>query len=237
MRCVLKAVGILAVAVPACAVGLLACLYFYTSDLPCVSQLCGFKAVSEPEAQLQLCDGHEQTIAVVPSEKLGRYTVAALVAAEGKPDARSPFIALFFPAEGQHTVPYQVQLARSLMCTKRSGLNREFQELRLANAINRRFDQQDLLTIYLNRVYLGPDVYGVETAAKRYLGKDASALTLEESVAIASMIRSPRLYSPRLHPDRATQRRNSILDEMVVGGSVSQADTNHAKAAQIHFLE
>lgn len=158
MRCVLKAFGILAVAVSACAAGLFACLYFYTNDLPSVSQLSAFKGISEPEAQLQLCYGPEQTMAVVPSEKLGRYTVAALVAAEGEPDARSPFIALFFPAEGQHTVPYQVQLARSLICTKHSGLNREFQELRLANAINRRFDQQDLLTIYLNRVYLGPDV-------------------------------------------------------------------------------
>jgi len=237
MHRVLKAVGILALAVLTCALGLLASLYFYTSDLPSISQLSAFKGVSEPEAQLRLCYGPEQTIPVVPSEKLGRYTVAALVAAEGKPDARSPFIALFFPAEGQHTAAYQVQLARSLICTKRSGLNREFQELRLANAINRRFDQQDLLTIYLNRVYFGPDVYGVETAAKRYLGKDASDLTLEESAAMVSMIRSPRLYSPRSHPDRAAQRRNSILDEMVVERSVSQADVDRAKAAQIHFLE
>src|ERR1700726_4541097 len=109
MRRVLKIVGILAVAVLACAVGLLAWLYFYTSDLPPISQLGGFKGGSEPEAQLQSCDGPEQIIDVVPREKLGRYTVAALVAAQGKPDARSPFIALFFPAEGQHTALYQVQ--------------------------------------------------------------------------------------------------------------------------------
>lgn len=237
MRRILKAVGILAVAVLACAAGLLAWLYFYTSDLPPVSQLSRFNGVFEPEARLQSCEGTEQTIALVPSERLGKYTVASLVAAEGKPDARSPFIAVFFPAEGQHTVSYQVQLARSLACTKLSELNRQFQELRLANAINRRFNQHDLLTIYLNRVYLGPDVHGIEAGAKRYLGKAASNLTLEESAAIVSMIRSPRLYSPLLHPDRATQRRNSILDEMVIEGSVSQSDADRAKAAQIHFLE
>jgi hypothetical protein len=112
-------------------------------------------------------------MAVVPRERLGRYTVASLIAAEGEPDARSPFIALFFPGEGRHTVSYQVQLARSLVCPNRS-LNRQFQELRLANAINRAFDQEDVLTIYLNRVYLGPNVYGIEAAAKRYLGKNAS---------------------------------------------------------------
>jgi hypothetical protein len=109
-------------------------------------------------------------------------------------------------------------------------LNRQFQELRLANAINRAFDQEDVLTIYLNRVYLGPNVYGIEAAAKRYLGKNASDMTLEESAAMVSMIRSPRMYSPLLHPDRATQRRDSILDEMVIEGSVSQADADRAKS-------
>lgn len=237
MRRVFKVVGILFVAVLACAVGLLAWLYFYTSDLPPVSQLGSFKGGSEPGAQIQSCDGPEQTTAVVPREKLGRYTVPSLIAAEGKPDARSPFVALFIPADGRHAVPYQVQLARSLICTKRSEFNRQFQELRLANAINRKFDQQDVLTIYLNRVYLGPNVYGIEAAAKEYLGKKASDMTLEESAAMVAMIRSPRMYSPLLHPDRATQRRNSILDEMVVEGSVSQADADRAKAAQIHFLE
>jgi len=236
MRRVLKVVGILFVAVLACAVGLLAWLYFYTSDLPPVSQLASFKGGSEPEAQIQSCDQPKQTMAVVPRERLGRYTVASLIAAEGKPDARSPFIALFFPGEGRHTVPYQVQLARSLVCPNRS-LNRQFQELRLANAINRAFDQEDVLTIYLNRVYLGPNVYGIEAAAKRYLGKNASDMTLEESAAMVSMIRSPRVYSPLLHPDRAAQRRDSILDEMVIEGSVSQAEADRAKAAQIHFSE
>ena len=237
MRRVLKIVRILFVAVLVCAVGLLAWLYFYTSDLPPVSQLSSFKAGSEPGAQIQSCDGPEQTIAVVPREKLGRYTLPSLIAAEGKPDSRSPFVALFNSDEGQRIAPYQIQLARSLMCTKRSELNRQFQELRLANAINRTFDQQDVLTIYLNRVYLGPNVYGIEAAAKRYFGKNASDMTLEESAAMVAMIRSPRMYSPLLHPDRATQRRNSILDEMVVEGSVSQADADRAKAAQIHFLE
>jgi hypothetical protein len=236
MRRILKVVRIICVAVLACVVGFLAWLYFSTGDLPSVSQLGSFKGDSEPEAQLQSCDGPEQTIAVVPKERLGNYTIASLIAAEGKPDVRSPFIELFLPDEGRHTVPYQLQLARSLMCPSRL-LKRQFQELRLANAINRTFDEDDILTIYLNRVYLGPNVYGIQAAAKRYLEKDASDMTLEESAAMVAMIRSPRIYSPLSHPDRAAQRRNSILDEMVVEGSVSYADADRAKAAQIHFLE
>ncbi len=237
MRRVFKAIGMLAATIVVFAPGLSAWLYFYTSDLPPVSQLGAFKGDSHPQAQLQSCDGSEQAIPIVPRENLRRYTIASLLAAEGKPDARSPYIALFFPAEGQRTAAYHVQLARSLMCGKRSALNRQFQELRLANAINRRFNEQELLGIYLNRVYLGPGVYGIEAAAKKYLGKDASDLTLEESAAVVSMIRAPRVYSPLLHPDRAAQRRNSILDQMATEGSVSRADADRAKAAPIHFLE
>lgn len=237
MRFFLRIVGLLAVIVFACTIGLLAWLYFYTSDLPPASQLSSFKGVSEAEAQFRSCEGDERRIPVVPREKLGRYTVASLIAAEGRPDARSPFIALLFPAKQQHTVQYQVQLARSLVCGGCSELSRLFQELRLANAINRRFDQQDLLTIYLNRIYFGPDVYGIEAAAQKYLGKHASDLTLAESAAIVAMIRSPRAYSPRLHPDRAAERRNLILEEMAVEGSVSWDDANRAKAAPIRFLE
>lgn len=237
MRRILKAVAILAVAVLVCAMGLFAWLYFYTRDLPPVSKLSAFRGVSELQAQLHSCAGPDRTIAVVPRERLGRYTLASLVAAEGKPDVRSPFTALFFPHKGQHTVSYQLQLARSLICTRSSELARQFQELRLANAINRKFDQEDLLTIYLNQAYFDQNVYGIEAAAKRYFGKNASALTLEESSMLVSMIRSPHFYSPLLHPERAAKRRNQVLDEMVVEKTVLQSDADRAKAAQIQFLE
>jgi membrane peptidoglycan carboxypeptidase len=86
-------------------------------------------------------------------------------------------------------------------------------------------------------VYLGPDIYGVEAAAKKYFRKPASQLTIEESAVIVGMIKAPLIFSPVLHPDRAAQRRNSILDEMVVQRSLLQADAERAKAAQINVLE
>lgn len=69
-----------------------------SEDLPRVSQLGSFKGGSEPDAQIQSCDGPEQTIAVVPRERLGRHTVASLIAAERKPDARSRSLSSVFPA-------------------------------------------------------------------------------------------------------------------------------------------
>ena len=237
MRRVLKALVFLAITVLTCVALALCWLYFYTGDLPPVSPLAEFMGTSTGQAHLHFCDKPEQTVNVVPREKMGRYTVASLIAAEGRPDSRSPYMAEFHRAEEQHIGMYQVQLARNVTCRKGRELSRQFQQLRLANAINRRFGQQDLLTIYLNSIYFGSGVYGIEDAAKKYLGKEASDLTLEESAALVAMIRSPGAYSPKRHPDRAAQRRNAILDEMVVEGSVSQTDADRAKSAQVRFSD
>jgi hypothetical protein len=96
---------------------------------------------------------------VVPTQKLGSYTIAAVTAAEGQPDPRSPYVAIFSPAK-KSVVGYEVQLVRTLACTKQRHLSRELEELRIANDINRKFKQPELLTIYLNRVIsvLGPTV-------------------------------------------------------------------------------
>ena len=178
----------------------------------------------------------------MPKEGLGRYTVAAVTAAEGRAQSRSPFVtlfvALFFSPHEPHVSAYQFQLARVLACAQNGSiLKYQLEELRLANAINRKFGQQELLTIYLNRIYLDSDIYGIEAGAENYFGKHASELTLEETAVLVGMIRSPRFYSPLVHPDRAAQRRNSILDNMVVQGSVTQADADHAKAIPIRMLQ
>jgi hypothetical protein len=89
MRRVLRVLGILAITALTFAVGLSAWLYFYnfyTADLPSTSQLNEFNALSESQTLLRSCDGTEQAVLAMPGEKLGRYTVAALIAAEGKPD-------------------------------------------------------------------------------------------------------------------------------------------------------
>jgi penicillin-binding protein 1A len=237
MTRVFRVVAVIAIVVLTLPIGLTAWLYFYTADLPSVSQLNEFNPVSEAKARLRSCDGAEQAALALPREKLGRYMVAALVAAEGKPDSRSPFLDLFGPLEERHVATYQLQLARSLVCPSGPILKRELRELRLANAINRRFAQPELLTIYLNRVYLGPETYGVEAAAEKYFGKPASRLTLEETAVIVGTIRAPGIYSPVTHPDRAAQRRNAILDEMVLQRSVLEAEADLAKAAPIRVLQ
>jgi len=213
-------------------------LYFYTADLPPIAQLKAFNPTSKAKAPLLPCDGVEQEITVLPKEELGQYAIAAVTAAEGRAQTRSPFVSVFFQADEPRVATYQVQLARALVCGPHgSTLKRQLKELRLANAISRKFGQQELLTIYLNRIYLGTDTYGIESGAEKYFGKPASKLTLEETALLVGMIQSPRFYSPQVHPDRAKQRRNLILDSMVVQGSIARSDADHAKAIPIQNLQ
>lgn len=231
-------VGIFAGLILGGVIGLGIWLYFYTADLPPIAQLNAFSPASKTKARLLPCDGVEQEITVSPKEELGHYAVAAVTAAEGRPQTRSPFVSVFFQADEPRVATYQVQLARTLVCTQDGSiLKRQLQELRLANAISRKFGQRELLTIYLNRIYLGPDAYGIESGAEKYFGKPASKLTLDETALLVGMIRAPRFYSPQTHPDRAEQRRNLILDNMVVQGSIAQSDADHAKAIPIQDLQ
>lgn len=239
MRRALRIVGMLAAVVLIGVICLATGLYFYTADLPSTAPLAAFNPTSPTKARLLTCDGVEQDVTVMPKGQLGRYTVAALTAAEGKPESRSPFVLLFFWPADRHVATYQTQLARSIACTQPHGsmLKWHFQGLRLDNAINRRFGQEELLTIYLNRIYLGSDIYGMEDGAKRYFGKPASQLTLDETAVLVGMIRSPRFYSPIAHPDRAAQRRNSILDDMVAQGSVTRSDADNARTIPILIVQ
>src|SRR5271155_808883 len=164
-----KTVGALAGLILVGVVGFGSWLYFYTSDLPTTTQLNDFNPASQTKARLRSCDGVEQEITVLPKDELGQYAVAAVTAAEGRLQSRSPLVSAFFRAAEPHIATYQIQLARTLVCTQNGPiLKRQLQELRLANAINRKFGQQELPTIYLNRICLGTDVYGIESGAERY---------------------------------------------------------------------
>src|SRR5579864_2733422 len=123
MRPLLKAVGIFAAVTVTGVIGLGLWLYFYTADLPATTELNEFNPASQTRTQLHSCDEVDQEITVVPKEKLGPYTVAALTAAEGRPRTQSPFIvSLLFPPADLHVATYQVRLAQTLVCTRHGSL-------------------------------------------------------------------------------------------------------------------
>ena len=210
---------------------LCAWLYLYTADLPAAATLDQY--VPSTDAAIQ--NGTGSISHIVPADRLGKYLVSAVVAAEGQPDLRGPIRATAAsllwdtPMRGQM---YSEQIARDLAHSGH-GLGHQIDELRLAQQIQRRFKQQEILTIYLNRVYLGEDVSGVEDASIRYFGEHVSELSLDQAALIAGLIRAPNHDSPINHPERAVLRRNWVLDQMIRQKSVSPTDAEQAKAAPL----
>ncbi|HUM06318.1 MAG TPA: transglycosylase domain-containing protein [Terriglobales bacterium] len=206
-------------------------LYLYTADLPSIAELNQYN----PSSSFEIHPEPDSTRHVIPSDQFGKYLVNALFAAEGQPESHGPIratVASFFSGVQPNTQMYSWQLARSLV-SRNSALRRQIDELRLAERIQRHFDQRQVSTIYLNRVYLGENTYGVEDASVQYFDKHAADLSLDEAALIAGLIRSPNRDIPIAHPERALQRRNWVIDQMVRQGSVSREDGELAKGAPL----
>ncbi|MBV9522106.1 MAG: transglycosylase domain-containing protein, partial [Alphaproteobacteria bacterium] len=108
--------------------------------------------------------------------------------------------------------------------------HRKVQEMLLALWLEHKFTKDQLLEIYLNRVYLGAGTYGVDAAAHRYFDKSARQLTLYESAVIAGLLKAPTRFSPAQNRERAASRAEQVLANMVDAGMIRQEDA--AAAAQ-----
>lgn len=115
-------------------------------------------------------------------------------------------------AEGASTLTQQ--LAKTLFLTRRKTITRKVREAILALQLERRYTKDEILTFYLNQIYLGSGAYGVGAAARTYFGSDLSQLTLSQCALIAGLPKAPSRYSPLVNPDLAYKRRNIVLAQM-----------------------
>lgn len=108
-------------------------------------------------------------------------------------------------------------------------LERKAQEAWLAIQLERQLSKEQIMTLYLNRINMGGNVYGVSTAAKEYYGKHVSELELHEAAMFAAMPKAPNHYNPYLDPVAAKNRRDLVLNEMVEFGAITQEEADVAK--------
>src|SRR5213595_1360323 len=125
------------------------------------------------------------------------------------------------------------QLARNSLPLGGRTLSRKVLEAMVALRIERQFTKQQILELYVNRIYFGNGCYGVETASQAYFGKSASKLNLSEAALLAGLIRSLNRLSPLKNPEGARIQRNSVLDRMVALKKLSLADAEAAKQAKV----
>jgi penicillin-binding protein 1A len=133
--------------------------------------------------------------------------------------------------EGASSITHQ--LARNSLPLGGRTISRKLLEAMVALRIERQFTKQQILELYINRIYFGTGCYGVETASQAYFGKSESNLNLPEAALLAGLIRSPNRFSPLKNPDGAAKQRNAVLDRMVQLQKLSPAQAEQAKVAKI----
>src|SRR3954451_3759941 len=126
------------------------------------------------------------------------------------------------------------QLARNSLPLGGRTLSRKILEAMVALRIERDFTKQQILELYVNRIYFGNGCYGIETASQAYFGKSASKLNLSEAAVLAGLIRSPNRFSPLRNPEGAAAQRNAVLDRMVDLKKISPAQAQLAKSSRIN---
>src|SRR5438552_3151568 len=125
------------------------------------------------------------------------------------------------------------QLARNSLPLGGRTLSRKLLEAMVAFRIEHQFTKQQILELYVNRIYFGTGCYGVETASQLYFGKSASKLNLSEAALLAGLIRSPNRFSPLKNPEGAAMQRNAVLDRMVALKKITPAEAEEAKLTKI----
>jgi penicillin-binding protein 1B len=131
-----------------------------------------------------------------------------------------------------------MQLARNLFLTPRRTFSRKLQEIGLALFLETRLSKKQIFELYANRVYIGQQgnfgIFGFGDAAQAYFNKDISKLDLPEAALLAGVICAPNSYSPYKYPQRALERRNHVLRQMVATGYITRAQAESAMAEPIN---
>lgn len=133
-----------------------------------------------------------------------------------------------------------MQVAKNYYLSSDKTFTRKFTEILLALHIEQEISKQEILELYVNKIYLGKRAYGVESAAQVYYGKSISELSLAQLAMIAGLPQAPSAANPIINPDRARYRRNYVLARMFSAGLISQEEFDDAGSepvtAKLHGL-
>lgn len=120
------------------------------------------------------------------------------------------------------------QVAKNYFLSSEQTFERKLTELFLARKIEKELSKNDIMTLYVNKIYLGQGAYGIKAGAKRYYGKSLETLTLAQMAMLAGLPKAPSEFNPVANPERALERRNWILGRMLSNGYISKQDYQSA---------
>jgi penicillin-binding protein 1A len=219
-------------------------IYFYLSeDLPTISSL---KEYYPPvitsvysDDNLKIAEFYKERRIVVPLAELPDMLIEAFIAAEDARFYKHRGIDLisiaraFFKnleagtiVQGGSTITQQV--TKSFLLSPERSYTRKLKEAILAYRIDKSFNKEEILYLYLNQIYLGHGAYGVEAASENYFGKSSRDMNLAECAMLAGLPQAPSRYSPFRFPQRAKQRQIYVLNRMVEEGYISNIQATEA---------
>jgi len=134
-------------------------------------------------------------------------------------------------AQGGSTITQQI--ARNIFLTNTRTFGRKFREMLLAMAMERKFSKQQILELYLNRVYFGGGAYGIDAASRRFFGHPADKLSLEEAAIIAGLVKAPSNYSPTADAQAAIDRAKIVIETMQEAGKITAEQAAKADPASV----
>lgn len=226
-----------AVACVWCAIGLAGLISYYAMKLPPIDQLAVPKrppniAILAADGTLMANRGETGGSSIAIAD-LPKYVPKAFVAIEDKRFyehfgldvvglGRAVWRNLSSGKVEQGGSTLTQQLAKNVFLTQERSISRKAQEAILSLWLERTYKKDQILELYLNRVYFGSGAYGIEAAAQKYFGKTARLLTVAESAVLAGLMKSPSRLAPNRNPSGATERAGLVLKEMVDQGFISE---------------
>jgi len=209
-----------------------------------------WQVMAEPAAEYRASDG---TLLAIRGPRYGRFVAledlpahvpAAFMAAEDKNfyehegmDGMAIARALWANWQAGQTVQggstITQQLVKNLVLTREQTFKRKAQEIRLAQRLEKRLSKDEILTLYLNRIYLGSQAYGIDAAARTYFDKPATELTLAEATLLAGLPKAPSRLALDVNLDGARARQAYVLDQMVEQAMISEAAAETAREEDV----
>jgi penicillin-binding protein 1A len=129
------------------------------------------------------------------------------------------------------------QLARNIFLTNNRSFGRKAKEAILALALERKFSKDQILELYLNRVYFGGGAYGIDAASRKFFGHGADRLSLGEAAIIAGLVKAPSSYSPTADVEAARSRSSVVLETMVKNGFITPQTAAEVNPAAVRIQE
>lgn len=134
-------------------------------------------------------------------------------------------------AQGGSTITQQ--LAKNLFLSPEKSFGRKVEEALLSIWLEFKFDKQQILSLYLNRIYFGSGLYGIDAASRYYFGVDPRRLNLYDAAVLAGLPKAPSRYNPMVDPVKSAERANIVLDAMAATGVLTEARAERSKKVRV----